>query len=188
MAKLCSSDVLVSEDGARVATCVNDLGEYLAAASDNIHETAGSVVAGYALSSLEEYLPLLLMRVIEILGTREGLPPWYGPTPFKVTSYGVESLERCCNTLQRDLKSVAQFEGSFWNEEIYIESFKRASSYISLLELDGDELLAYMRANWGEFDETECRGMFAVNAPRRKGNAKAFDVLKEQMKGLKSVK
>ena len=186
MSKICNSDVLVSEDGARVPPCVNDLGEFLAATSDNMHETAGSVIASYALSSLEEYIPLLLMRVVEIIGTRDGLPPWYGPTPFKITMHGVESLERCCNTLQRDLKSVAYFEGSSWNEAASKESFKHAASYISLLELDGNELMAYMRLNWGEFSEDERRGMFAVNAPRRKSNPNAYDVLLDQMIDKKS--
>merc|ERR1719223_981938 len=41
MALFCRVDVLVSEDGARVPPCVNDLGEFLAATSDNMHETAG---------------------------------------------------------------------------------------------------------------------------------------------------
>jgi len=177
IAKLSSSDALVSSDAARIPSCINDLGEYLAAASDNIHETGGNVIAAYSLSSLEQYIPLLLMRVVEIIGTRDGLPPWYGPTPFRLTLQGVETLARCCNMLQRDLKSVAYFEGSFWSESLSKDCFDHAADYISLLELDGDELLAYCRTNWGVYTNDQCRAMFAVNGPRRQGDYKAFDIL-----------
>lgn len=117
------------------------------------------------------------MRVVENIGTRDGLPPWYGPTPFRLTLHGVETLARCCNMLQRDLKSVAYFEGSFWSDSLAADCFDHAADYISLLELDGDELLAYCRTNWGVYTHDQCRSMFAVNGPRRQGDSKAFDIL-----------
>ncbi len=180
MARLCTSGAL-SGSVARTPSCVTSLGEYLALTSDTIHEIAGSALCAYSVSSLEEYIPLLLIRVVETIGLRDGSPPWCGDIPLKITIAGVASLEKCRATLQRELKSIADFEGSFWNERIAKESFEHAASYISLIEKSGDELLAYLRSNWGEFTDSECRAMFAINGPRRKGDRAGFDIFREQM-------
>ena len=97
----------------RLPTSVNSLGEYLASISDQMREYGGNKIAAYALSSLEQYVPLYLMETVRIIAVGDGLPKG-----FKITLNGVEALDRCCSVLYRDLKSATGFENSFWDDDI----------------------------------------------------------------------
>jgi hypothetical protein len=52
---------------------VNDLGEYLAGASNNLREAGGNAVAAYTFSSLEQYIPLFLMQTVRVIARGEGI-------------------------------------------------------------------------------------------------------------------
>ena len=135
MSKICLSSAIVSKDHIRLPGCVNDLGEYLATISDTIRETSGNAIAAYTFSSLEQYIPLLLMQTVRRIGKGEG------PSPNAViTMNGVESLDRSGSVLYRDLKGATSFEGSFWDDAAAADSFERSASFIALIELSMDEV------------------------------------------------
>ena len=85
MSEICMSSVLQAEDAVRLPTCVNNLGEYLAASSDCIREAGGNAVAAYSFSSLEQYIPTFLMQTARIMADSSAKP---------ITLNGIESLDR----------------------------------------------------------------------------------------------
>ncbi len=135
MSTIYSSSAINARDAVRLPSSVNDLGEYLASMSDLLREYGGNKIAAYSLSSLEQYIPLFLMETVRIIAAGDGLP-----SGFKITLNGVESLDRSCSVLYRDLKGATSFENSFWDDEVAADAFERAVSYVSLMELDMEEV------------------------------------------------
>lgn len=135
MSKICLSSALTTKETIRLPSCVNDLGEYLATISDSILQTSGNAIAAYTFSSLEQYIPLLLMQTVRRVGKGEGMSP-----NAVVTLNGVESLDRSGSVLYRDLKGCTSFEGSFWDDAAASDAFERSASFIALLELNMEEV------------------------------------------------
>ena len=129
------SSSLAAKDAVRLPSCVNDLGEYYTNVSDLLRQYGGNKIAAYSMSSLEQYVPLFLMETVRILAAGDGLPQ-----NFKVTLNGVESLDRCCSVLYRDLKGATSFDNSSWDDEVAADAFERAASYVALMELDMEEV------------------------------------------------
>lgn len=169
------STSLTSKDVVRIPTSMNSLGEYLNSISDQLREYGGNKIAAYALSSLEQYVPLFLMETVRIIAMGEDLP-----NDFKVTLNGVEALDRCCSVLYRDLKSSTGFDNSFWNDDVAADAFERTATYIGLMELDMDELVSNWRHNRSQFNDDDWRIMFEMNGPRRRGDLARFTALKER--------
>lgn len=170
MSTIYSSSAINAREAVRLPSSVNDLGEYLASMSDLLREYGGNKIAAYSLSSLEQYIPLFLMETVRIIAVGDGLP-----SGFKVTLNGVESLDRSCSVLYRDLKGATSFENSFWDDEVAADAFERAASYVSLMELDMEELIAYFRDKRDQFTESDYKTMFSMNGPRRKGDIYMFE-------------
>ena len=135
MSIIYSSSAINARDAVRLPSSVNDLGEYLASISDLLREYGGNKIAAYSLSSLEQYIPLFLMETVRVIAIGDGLP-----NGFKMTLNGVESLDRSCSVLYRDLKGATSFENSFWDDDVAADAFERAASYVSLMELDMEEV------------------------------------------------
>ena len=74
MSTIYQSSSLTAKDKMRLPTSVNSLGEYLASISDQMREYGGNKIAAYALSSLEQYVPLYLMETVRIIAVGDGLP------------------------------------------------------------------------------------------------------------------
>jgi hypothetical protein len=176
MSTIYQSSSLTAKDAVRLPTSVNSLGEYLSSISDQIRENGGNKIAAYALSSLEQYVPLFLMENVRNIAAGDGLP-----RGFKISLHGVEALDKCCSVLYRDLKSATGFENSFWDEAVAADAFDRAASYVALMEFDMDELMSHWRNNRSEFTDDDYRIMFAMSGPNRKGDIQKYAALKERM-------
>ena len=135
MSQIFKSSTLLSKDVVRLPPCVNDFGEFLATISDSLREAAGNTIAGYSLSSLEQYIPICLIQTVRIVATGNGLP-----AGFIISLNGIESLDRSGSVLYRDLKGATQFENSFWDEDIAADSFEYSASFIAMMEWDMDEV------------------------------------------------
>jgi hypothetical protein len=73
LSKVCKSSTVVARDAVRIPSSVNDLGEYLTGASDNLREAAGNAVTAYTFSSLEQYIPLCLMQTVRVIAEGKGI-------------------------------------------------------------------------------------------------------------------
>jgi len=156
----------------------NNLGEYLTASSDNIREAGGNAIAAYSFSSLEQYTPLYLMQVARIVAGG----------PKSTTMNGIESLDRTGSVLYRDLKGATSFENSFWDEDAAANSFERSAVFISLMELSLNDLESHYRGNLTQFLDEDYQLMFAFTGPRRRGDARRFNLLKSKLKTLKNAR
>jgi hypothetical protein len=174
MSSIYSSSAISAKDAVRLPTSVNDLGEFLSSMSDLLRENGGNKIAAYSLSSLEQYVPLFLLHTARIIASGEGLP-----RDFRITLNGVESLTRSCSVLYRDLKGATSFENSFWNDDVAADAFDRAASYIDLMVLDMEELVASFRDKPNAFTPEDYKIMFSMNGPRRKGkiNLISLDII-----------
>uniref|UniRef100_A0A7S4S8A6 Exocyst complex component Sec8 n=2 Tax=Ditylum brightwellii TaxID=49249 RepID=A0A7S4S8A6_9STRA len=135
MSKIWMSSTLVATDAVRLPSCINDLGEYLTTASDNIREAGGNTIAAYSFSSLEEYIPLFLMQTVRIIADGYALH-----ASLPLTLNGVEALDRSGSVLYRDLKSATSFENSFWDDEAAADAFERSASFVAMMEFDMEEV------------------------------------------------
>jgi hypothetical protein len=178
MSKICRTYSLLTADAIRLPPCVNELGEYMTNISDVLRETGGNSVTAYALSSLEQYIPLLLMESVRYIGKNDGRM-----RKCVITLKGIESLDRSGAVLYRDLKNATSFDGSFWDDAAAGDSFERSASFVSLLELDMDELEDYCRKNRNEFSDADYSLMFSMNCPRRQGDVRKYYDLKEKAPG-----
>jgi len=172
MAQISKSSVIVSKDKFRLPACVNDLGEYLTNASDFLRDAAGNSIAAYTFSSLEQYVPLLLMQNVRILARQASI---------NITLKGIDALDRCGSVLYRDIKGAAGFEGSFWDENAAVEAFERSASFLTLLELSMNELENYWRKNPTAFSDEDYKLLFAMNCPRRTGDITLYKRLKNEL-------
>ena len=136
------SSTIVARDAVRIPSSVNDLGEYMTAASDNLREAAGNAVTAYAFSNLEQYIPLCLIQTVRILAAGEGI---IQRAPLSMN--GIEALDRSGSVLYRDLKGSTSFDNSFWDMELAAVSFERSASFIQMMELEMAELEAYYHDN-----------------------------------------
>jgi len=177
LSRVCRSSTLVAQDAVRIPSCVNDLGEYLTGASENLREAAGSAVSAYTFSSLEQYIPFFLMQSVRTVAQGKGIV-----TKSPLTINGIESLDRSGSVLYRDLKGATGFDNSFWDVELAAASFEHSAGFMAMLELDMDELVAYYMANSEDYTEEDFELMFSMNAPRRRGNVSRFHMAKRQAK------
>ena len=173
LSKVVTSSTIVARDAVRIPSSVNDLGEYLTAASDNLREAAGNAVTGYTFSSLEQYIPLALMQAVRVLAAGMGII-----ARASLTMNGIEALDRSGSVLYRDLKGATSFDNSLWDVELAAVSFERSASFMAMMELDMEELAAYYAANQGDFSEEDFLLMFSMTGPRRKGDVSRFHMLK----------
>ena len=148
LAKVCNSSTVVARDAVRIPSSVNDLGEYMTAASDNLREAAGNAVTAYTFSTLEQYIPLCLIQTVRVLAAGKGIV-----TKAPLTMNGIESLDRSGSVLYRDLKGATSFDNSFWDIELAAVSFERSASFIAMMELEMSELEAYYQENRNDFSE-----------------------------------
>jgi hypothetical protein len=65
--------MIVAKDAVHIPSCVNNLGEYLAGASNNLREAGGNAVVAYTFLSLEQYIPLFLMQMVQVISRGEGI-------------------------------------------------------------------------------------------------------------------
>lgn len=190
MAQIPKSSAIVSKDTIRLPACVNDLGEYLSNASDILRDASSNAIAAYTFSSLEQYIPLLLMQSVRVIAS-EGT---------KITLNGIESLDRCGSVLYRDLKSAATAASvnldsaggaclnnstgnagsNFWDEVAAADAFERSASFLALLEFTMEELEKYWRDHPTEFSDEDYKLLFSINCPRRKGDLALYIRLKEE--------
>lgn len=177
MSEICVSSVLQAEDAIRLPSCVNALGEYLTATSDNLREAGGNAITAYSFSSLEQYIPFYLMHAARIVAG--------GSKP--VTMNGIESLDRIGSVLYRDLKGATSFENSFWDEEAAANSFEESAVFISLMEISMNDLEGHYRTKPTQFSDQDYQLMFAFTGPRRRGDARRFNLLKSKMRTLKNA-
>ena len=126
---------MVAKDAVRIPSCVNDLGEYLTAASDNLREASGNAVTAYTFSSLEQYIPLFLMQNVRVIASDGGIV-----SKSPLTLNGVEALDRSGSVLYRDLKGASGFDNSFWDDELAAISFERSASFMAMMELEMEEV------------------------------------------------
>jgi hypothetical protein len=103
LSKVCKSSTIVARDAVRIPSSVNDLGEYMTAASDNLREAAGNAVTAYTFSNLEQYIPLCLIQTVRVLAAGEGI---VARAPLSMN--GIESLDRSGSVLYRDLKGATR--------------------------------------------------------------------------------
>ena len=172
MSDICKSSVLQAEDAVRLPSCVNNLGEYLTATSDNLREAGGNAIAAFSFSNLEQYIPYFLMHSARIVaGSSE-----------PVTMNGIVSLDRTGSVLYRDLKGATSFENSFWDEEAAANAFEQSAVFISLMEISMNDLESHYQSNRAQFSDDDYQLMFSFTGPRRKGDAQRFGLLKSQMK------
>jgi len=167
----------VARDAVRIPSSVNDLGEYLTGASDNLREAAGNAVTAYTFSSLEQYIPLCLMQTVRVIAQGNGV---IKKSPL--TMNGIEALDRSGSVLYRDLKGATSFDNSFWDVELAALSFERSASFMAMMELEMEELVAYYTANRGDFSEEDFMLMFSMTGPRRRGDVGRFHMMKRRMK------
>jgi hypothetical protein len=177
MAKVPSSSTLVARDAVRIPSSVNDLGEYLTSASDNLREASGNAVTAYTFSSLEQYIPHFLMRVVRLVAQGKG-----AISKAPLTMNGIESLDRSGSVLYRDLKGATSFDNSFWDVELAAVAFERSASFIAMMELEMEELVAYYTANREDFSEDDFILMFSMTGPRRRGDVGQYHMLKRRLK------
>lgn len=177
LSKVCLSSTLVARDAVRIPSSVNDLGEYLTGASDNLREAAGNAVTAYTFSSLEQYIPLCLMQTVRVIAQGDGV---IKKSPL--TMNGIEALDRSGSVLYRDLKGATSFDNSFWDVELAALSFERSASFMAMMELEMEELVAYYTANRGDFTEEDFVLMFSMSGPRRQGDVGRFHMMKRRMK------
>jgi len=175
LSKICKSSTIVARDAVRIPSSVNDLGEYLTGASDNLREAAGNGVTAYTFSSLEQYIPLCLMQTVRVLATGKGI---VAKSPL--TMNGIEALDRSGSVLYRDLKGATSFDNSFWDVELAAMSFERSASFMAMLELEMEELCAYYSANQGDFTDADFELMFGMTGPRRRGDVGRLHMIKRQ--------
>jgi hypothetical protein len=176
LSKVCQSSTIVARDAVRIPSSVNDLGEYMTAASDNLREAAGNAVTAYAFSNLEQYIPLCLIQTVRILAMGEGI---IARAPLSMN--GIEAMDRSGSILYRDLKGATSFDNSFWDMELAAVSFERSASFIAMMELEMSELEAYYKANRGDFSEGDFKLMFTMDGPRRKGDVGKFHMLVKKL-------
>jgi len=176
MSEICASSVLQAEDAIRLPSCVNNLGEYLTASSDTLREAGGNAIAAYSFSSLEQYIPFYLMHAARIVAGGSKT----------VTMNGIESLDRTGSVLYRDLKGATSFENSFWDEEAAAHSFEESAVFINLMEISVTDLEGHYRSKPKQFSDEDYELMFAFTGPRRRGDARRFNLLKSKMKTLKN--
>lgn len=172
LSKVCNSSTIVARDAVRIPSSVNDLGEYMTAASDNLREAAGNAVTAYAFSTLEQYIPLCLIQTVRVLAAGKGIV-----TKASLSMNGIEALDRSGSVLYRDLKGATSFENSFWDIELAAVSFERSASFIAMMELGMAELEAYYTENRNDFSEKDFELMFTMNGPRRKGQVNRYHML-----------
>lgn len=165
-----------TSEAARIPPCVNDVGEYLTNASDLLREAGGNSIAAYSLSSLEQFIPLLLMESVRQIGKNDSRL-----TKSVVSLKGVESLDRSGSVLYRDLKNATSFDGSYWDDAAATDSFERAASFIGLLELNMEDLESYCTRNRNEFSDSDYSLMFSINCPNRSGDVRRFYDLKARL-------
>jgi hypothetical protein len=177
LSKICLSSTIAARDAVRIPSSVNDLGEYLTGASDNLREAAGNAVTAYTFSSLEQYIPLCLMQTVRVIAQGKGI---IAKSPL--TMNGIEALDRSGSVLYRDLKGATSFDNSFWDVELAALSFERSASFMAMMELEMEELVAYHNANRGDFPEEDFMTMFAMTGPRRRGDVGRFHMMKRRMK------
>lgn len=139
LSKICKSSTIVAKDAVRIPSCVNDLGEYLTGASDNLREAGGSAVTGYTLSSLEQYIPLFLMQTVRFIASGDGIV-----SKSPLTLNGVEALDRSGSVLYRDLKGATSFDHSFWDDELAAVSFERSASFMAMMEVEMEEVCTFI--------------------------------------------
>eukprot|EP00522_Entomoneis_paludosa_P000229 CAMPEP_0172472610 /NCGR_PEP_ID=MMETSP1065-20121228/68422_1 /TAXON_ID=265537 /ORGANISM="Amphiprora paludosa, Strain CCMP125" /LENGTH=1280 /DNA_ID=CAMNT_0013230757 /DNA_START=216 /DNA_END=4058 /DNA_ORIENTATION=+ len=180
LAKVCKSSTLVARDAVRIPSSVNDLGEYLTGASDNLREAAGNAVTAYTLSSLEQYIPFCLMQTVRVVAEGKGI---IHKAPL--TMNGIEALDRSGSVLYRDLKGSTAFDNSFWDVELAALSFERSASFMAMMELEMEELVAYYNANQTDFPEEDFILMFSMTGPRRQGDVGRFHMIKRREKKSK---
>lgn len=135
LSKICKSSTIVAKDAVRIPSCVNDLGEYLTAASDNLREAGGNALTAYTFSSLEQYIPLFLMQTVRVIAGGGGVV-----AKSALTLNGVEALDRSGSVLYRDLKGATGFDNSFWDDELAAISFERSASFMAMMELEMEEV------------------------------------------------
>ena len=194
MAQISKSSAIVSKDTIRLPACVNDLGEYLSNASDILRDAAGNALAAYTFSSLEQYIPLLLMQSVRVIASDGTI----------ITLNGIESLDRCGSVLYRDLKGATGFEGSFWDEAAAADAFERSASFLALLELTMEEvrtqctylcshhnhtslftlyikLEKFLREHPSDFSDEDYKLLFSIHCPRRTGDLPHYARLKDDL-------
>lgn len=205
LSKICKSSTVVAKDAVRLPSCVNDLGEYLGGASDNLREAGGNAVTAYTLSCLEQFIPLFLMETVRVIARGQGIV-----SKSPLTLNGVEALDRSGSVLYRDLKGATSFHNSFWDDELAAVSFERSASFMAMVELEMDEvrnyrihvtwepgfvthhnsfvclstlqLEAYYRANQRDFADKDFQLMFEMNGPRRRGDIGRYNMMKKRVK------
>jgi len=180
LAKVCNSSTVVARDAVRIPSSVNDLGEYMTSASDNLREAAGNAVTAYAFSTLEQYIPLCLIQTVRVLAAGKGIV-----TKAPLTMNGIEALDRSGSVLYRDLKGSTSFDNSFWDIELAAVSFERSASFIAMMELEMAELEAYYQENRNDFSEQDFQLMFGMNGPRRKGDIGRYHMLVKRLDSKK---
>lgn len=176
LSKVCNSSTIVARDAVRIPSSVNDLGEYMTAASDNLREAAGNAVTAYTFSTLEQYIPLCLIQTVRVLAASKGIV-----TKAPLTMNGIEALDRSGSVLYRDLKGATSFDNSFWDIELAAVSFERSASFIAMMELEMAELEAYYQENRNDFSEQDFQLMFSMNGPRRKGDIGRYQMLVKRL-------
>lgn len=176
MAKVAQSSTLVARDAVRIPSTVNDLGEYLTSSSDNLREAAGNAVTAYAFSSLEQYIPFCLMQNVRVIAAGSGVV-----VKSPLTMNGIEALDRSGSVLYRDLKGSTSFDNSSWDMELAAISFERSASFMAMMELEMEELVAYYSANSEEFSEVDFALMFSMTGPRRRGDVGRYHMTKKNL-------
>lgn len=176
MAMVAQSSTLVARDAVRIPSTVNDLGEYLTGSGDNLREAAGNAVAAYTFSSLEQYIPFCLVQTVRVIAAGHGVV-----TKSPLTMNGIEALDRSGSVLYRDLKGATSFDNSSWDMELAAVSFERSASFMAMMELEMDELVAYYSANRDEFSEEDFTLMFSMTGPRRRGDIGRYHMTKKSL-------
>jgi hypothetical protein len=176
MSKVAHSSTLVARDAVRIPSMVNDLGEYLTSTSDNLREASGNAVTAYTFSSLEQYIPYCLMQTVRVVAAGNGV---VAKSPL--TMNGIEALDRSGSVLYRDLKSGTSFDNSSWDMELAAISFERSASFMAMMELEMEELVAYYTANHDEFSEEDFMLMFSMTGPRRRGDIGRYHMTKKNL-------
>jgi hypothetical protein len=180
LSKVCTSSTLVARDAVRIPSSVNDLGEYMTAASDNLREAAGNAVTAYTFSNLEQYIPLCLIQTVRVIAAGEGILK-----RAPLTMNGIEALDRSGSVLYRDLKGATSFDNSFWDIELAAISFERSASFMAMMELEMPELEAYYQENRGDFSEADFQLMFGMDGPRRKGDIGRYHMIVKRLDNKK---
>lgn len=176
LCKVCNSSTIVARDAVRIPSSINDLGEYMTAASDNLREAAGNAVTAYAFSTLEQYIPLCIIQTVRILAAGKGVV-----SKAPLTMNGIEALDRSGSVLYRDLKGATSFDNSFWDIELAAVNFERSASFIAMMELEMAELELFYQENRYDFNQDDFKLMFSMNGPRRKGDVIRYNMLVKKL-------